>query len=109
MTDITISLPHKTLAPLAASRSNQKSLELLHKEINANAISVRSTRGNGALGHRALTVSAANYTATAGGRVVFAPPLHPGDYHIHDSLTSAVEIKETNLSPTTATVYQPLH
>jgi hypothetical protein len=78
MTDITISLPHKALIPLAASRPNQQFLALLYDEIDANDISVRSTRGTRTLGRLALTLSAANYTATVGGVFVFDPPTHTG-------------------------------
>lgn len=95
--DISISFPHPVLTPLANIPPTQKTLALLHEEINANAISVRSSRGSGTLGYLALTVSAANYTAASGG-TVFAPPRYPGDDPIHRTDATPSEITETNRS-----------
>jgi hypothetical protein len=80
---------------MAASRPNRQSLALLHDIFNTKAISMPSTRGSGKLGHLALTISAANYTADSGG-IVVAPPVHPGDDPIHDRLATSSEITETN-------------
>jgi hypothetical protein len=77
---------------LDTSRLNQQSLALLHDEINANAISVQSTRGTGTFWHLALTVTAANYTAGT----VFAQPKHPGDNLVHPAMATATELTETN-------------
>jgi hypothetical protein len=94
--DVTISFPHKTLTPLGAGRPNRQSLSLLHDEINANAISVPSTRGTGTLGHLALTVSAAKYTQASGNSTVFVPPTHPGSDPVHLDAATPSEITETN-------------
>jgi hypothetical protein len=95
-TDITISFPHKALTPLAATRPNRQSLALLHDEINANAISVPSTRGTGTLGHLALTVNAKHYTDASGNGTIFVPPKHPGDDPVHLDKATPAEITETN-------------
>jgi hypothetical protein len=101
-TDVTISILHKTLTPLAASRPNRQSLALLHDEINVNAISVPSTRRTGTLGHLALTVTAANYTAAAGDGTVFVPPKHHGGDPLHLDKATPAEINQriiANLKP----------
>jgi hypothetical protein len=95
-TDVTISFPHKALTPLAASRPIRQSLVLLHDEINANAISVPSTRGTGTLGHLALTVKAKHDTDSAADGTVFVPPTHPGDDPVHFDKATPAEITETN-------------
>jgi hypothetical protein len=95
-TDVTIKFQHKALTPLAASRPHRQSLALLHDVINANVISVPSTRGTGTLGHLALTVSSANYTDASGNGTVFVPPNHPGDDPLHLDKATPTEITETN-------------
>jgi hypothetical protein len=67
------SFPHEPLTALSSEQPNNLTLKLLHQELNANAISVPSIRGNGSLGHLALTVSAAAYTLAAGNNVQFIP------------------------------------
>jgi hypothetical protein len=72
----TMNFPHAVLTPLANQRPTVSALEILRQELNTNAISIPSNRGNGLLGLYALVVSPATYTAAAG--VVFNPPTNPG-------------------------------
>jgi hypothetical protein len=68
--------PHAVLTPLASQRPTVTALEILRQELNTNAISVPSARGNGLLGLYSLVVSPADYTAAAG--VAFIAPINPG-------------------------------
>jgi hypothetical protein len=72
-----------------------KTLELLHQEINANAISVPSNRGNGMLGHYALVVPAATHDLATGG-IAFIAPVNPGASPNHPAAATAAQITETN-------------
>jgi hypothetical protein len=76
--------PLPELTPLSNQTPNQATLRLVHHEINANAIAVPLTRGNGILGHYKSVVDDATYSAaagadTAGEACVFVPLVHPGD------------------------------
>jgi hypothetical protein len=50
--------PHPELSPLQINeeKPNNASLKLLHKELNANAMSISSLCGSGQRGHLPLTV-----------------------------------------------------
>lgn len=70
-------------------------LAVLHTEINANAMSVATMRGNGALGHLGLTVPAAKYLLASNG-VAFIPPANPGPDPVHPPLATQYVISEAN-------------
>jgi hypothetical protein len=86
--------PHPTLTQLSDTTPTQVSLKLLHQELNANAISIPSNRGNGVLGHLALVTPPAKYLQLAG--VPFVPPIHPGNAPIHVPGATGPQITETN-------------
>ena len=86
--------PHPTLTPLSSNTPTQATLRVLHQELNANAIAVPSTRGNGTLGHFALVTSAAKYLLTA--LVVFIAPVHPGQAPVHALNATGPQITEVN-------------
>jgi hypothetical protein len=78
---------------LENSRPTFLSLQRLHAEIQSNAESVPSIRGNGELGHLSLTISAAQYLIESNG-VAFNPPVHPGAAPNHpDGATGPVITK----------------
>jgi hypothetical protein len=76
---LTANFPYPILTPFASDRSppNHASLLTLQRELNANAISVHSTRGGGLHGHLTLTVTAARYLTIAGQLNPFEIPLAP--------------------------------
>lgn len=93
--------PHPILTPLGSEAPTVASLKLLHKQINANAISVPSARGNGALGHYILVVDAATYTARAtpvgaAAPVVFIVPVNPGPTAVHAPGATGPAMAENN-------------
>ena len=68
---------HPVLTPMASdTRPTAVSLKLLHKEVNANAMSVPSSRGSGQHGHLFLCVSAATYNTIT--EADFDAPTNPG-------------------------------
>ena len=88
--------PHPELTALATdSRPTFISLQLLHAELQSNAESVPSIRGNGALGHLALTMIPAAFLLES-GNVPFDPPVHPGAAPDHPPAATAPIITEIN-------------
>jgi hypothetical protein len=92
---IATQFPHESLTPLAAEQPTHATLKLLHKELNANAISIPSLRGNGILGHLAITIPANAYIVASGG-VEFVPPAHPGAQPVHPAQPTQHQITEIN-------------
>jgi hypothetical protein len=87
--------PHPELTSLSAtSTPTTTSLKLLRKEINANAMSITSTRGGGQYGHLALTTPAADFLLLSG--TAFTPPVHPGPAPIHEPNSTQHRITEVN-------------
>jgi hypothetical protein len=88
--------PHPELTLLQANdeKPNHSSIKLLHKQINANAMSIPSVQGSGTHGHLFLTVSAAAYQVFA--NVGFNLPTHPGPAPVHAAAATAAAITETN-------------
>lgn len=87
--------PHPTLTALSNDRPTPQTLLLLHQELNTNAISVPSARGDGELGHFALVVPLATYLASS-NNIPFVPPVHPGVAPIIPLNATAAIITETN-------------
>lgn len=75
--NVTNNFPHVVLTSLPNERPTRLTLKLLQIEVNSNAVSVPSNRGNGALGHLAIVVSPATYMAASTNIPFLAPP-HPG-------------------------------
>jgi hypothetical protein len=71
------------------------SLKLLQLQINANAMAVHSTHGDGLSGLLALTVPADKYLQVSGG-VAFTPPTKPSDtLRIANNATAAAVARAT--------------
>lgn len=99
--------PHPTLTKLGESTPTQATLLILHAELNANAISVQSQRGNGALGHYFLVAGGEEYTLAAGTipgaepededePIEFDPPTHPGKQPDMTEAVTGAQIAEVN-------------
>jgi hypothetical protein len=67
-----------------------------HVELNANAASIYSTRGDGVHGHLALTINAANYKQCSIGCVAFQVPTTPPALPAHKDKAMDAEIAEEN-------------
>jgi hypothetical protein len=93
--NISYTFPHPALTKLGNERPTQMTLRLLHKELNANAISVASFRGNGTLGHFALVATPEEYLS-ASGDIPFLPPIQPGAAPVHPIPATAAQITEIN-------------
>lgn len=94
--NVTNNFPHVVLTSLPNERPTRLSLRLLQMEVNSNAVSVPSNRGNGALGHLAIVVSDATYQVASSNIPFIAPP-HPGAAPNHNvQPTSGPIIAEIN-------------
>lgn len=89
----TLTFPHPDLSPITGQPTNT-TLQLLQKQLYANARAIYSTRGGGANGHLSLVMPAADYLARAGQ--AFVIPIHPGDAPVHAAAATAAQITETN-------------
>jgi hypothetical protein len=85
--------PHAELTPIVGKPTNP-SLQLLQKELYANARAVHSTRGGGANGHLALIMPDADYLVRT--TVAFVPPVHPGVAPVHPPNPTGNQITEIN-------------
>ena len=79
MTSLPIQFVHKELTKLSQEEApTAKSLQLLKKELYANARSVPSPRGGGAHGHLGAVMTVAGYATLAGPPQAWADPNNPG-------------------------------
>jgi len=85
--------PKPVLTSITA-KPDAASIKILKQELFANAISIPTTRGGGALGHLAILMSPAAYLAQA--HAAFVVPAHPGLHPVHGDPTAAARIAETN-------------
>ena len=69
--------PHPVLTKMVGPPTNS-SIQILAREVLANARAVPSIRGGGRHGHLGLVMSDATYLALSGG-IAFTLPAHPGD------------------------------
>lgn len=80
-TNISVNFPTPELTPIATNTTppTYTSLQVLQKELNANAASVHSNAGGGIHGHLALTMTPAEYLVIAGEAFLapVAPPVNP--------------------------------
>ena len=72
---IVAGFPNKELPPIVGL-PDYKRIKAVHRILSSNAASVHSNLGNGALGHLALTVSAATYQTLEG--IALVGPENPG-------------------------------
>jgi hypothetical protein len=75
---VTANFPQPVLTPFATEFQppTHSSLQVLQRELNANAMSVHSNEGGGTFGHLTLTISVADYAAII-GMIPFPPPPAP--------------------------------
>ena len=85
---------HPILTPLIVEPTNV-SLQLLQKELYANARSIYSTRGGGNNGHLAIIMPDADYLLRT-TNIPFTVPVHPGPVPVHADTPTAFQITETN-------------
>jgi hypothetical protein len=91
-------LPHPILTKIgdANTESTFASILITHIELNSNAASVYSARGDGLLGHLALTINSKDYKSRSKGNVDFDPPVNPPASPTHKDNATEAEITEDN-------------
>ena len=94
MTAPTFNFPHPTLTPIEGKPSTA-TLNLLKKELYANAMSKPSLLGGGNHGFLALVMSPARY-ATLNGTQPFIDPVHPGVQAPHPHAATGPQMTEAN-------------
>jgi hypothetical protein len=88
--------PHAELTPLPSDRNpSALDIRLLKKELLANALTVPSTRGGGALGHTALCLEPAAYLLLPNA-AAWIDPVHPGGTPVLPNNPTAFQIAEGN-------------
>ena len=96
MTDYTDLMPYPALTPLGDARPNHVNLELLHRQLNANAMEINSARGGGQHGYLALLLSATDYNNIPNTQPWVAT-VHPGPAPMHaQAQPTGPQIAETN-------------
>jgi hypothetical protein len=91
-------LPHLILTKIGDSNTEPTfaSILITHIELNVNAASVYSARGDGLLGHLALTINSIDYKSRSKGNVDFDPPVNPPASPTHKDNAAEAEIAEGN-------------
>jgi hypothetical protein len=72
------------------------SILIAHVELNANAASIYSARGDGLQGHLAPTIDANDYVKRSLGNTPVEPPTAPSAFPSHSESASDAQIAETN-------------
>lgn len=95
---VTNAFPHPVLTPLPTDRTpTAAQIRTLKKELLANALSVPSTRGGGALGHTGVCLSNADYILLpAAAGTAWIDPTHPGANPILGAAPTGPQITEAN-------------
>jgi hypothetical protein len=90
-------LPHPVLTKIGNTNTEPTFATILvtHVELNANAASIYSTRGDGVHGHLALTINADDYKQRSIG-VTFQVPTAPPAFPAHKDKATDAEIAENN-------------
>jgi hypothetical protein len=91
-------LPHPVLTKIGDNNTEPTftSILIAHVELNANAASIYSARGDGLQGHLALTIDANDYVERSLRNKPFLPPTAPPTFPIHSETASNAQIMETN-------------
>jgi hypothetical protein len=79
--------------PPFTTKPTNSSLQVLQRELYANARAIHSARSGGAYGHLAIIMLTADYIIRAG--VAFDPPVHPGNAPVHGANATSAQITET--------------
>jgi hypothetical protein len=90
--------PHPVLTKIGDNNTlpTFTSILVAHVEINANAASIYSARGDGLQGHLSLTIDATEYIKHRIGNKPFDPPMTPPAITTHLTTASDAQIAETN-------------
>jgi hypothetical protein len=91
-------LPHPVLMIIGHTNTEPTLANILvtHVEINANAASIYSTRGDGVHGHLAITINFVDYKQRSIGGVAFqVPTAHPA-FPAHKDKATYAKIAEDN-------------
>jgi hypothetical protein len=90
--------PHPILTKIGDNNTEPTfaSILIAHVELNANAASIYSARGDGLQGHLALTIAANDYIERSLGNKPFEPPTAPPAFPSHSDTASDAQIAETN-------------
>jgi hypothetical protein len=91
-------LPHPILTKIGDSNTEPTfaSILITHIKLNANAASVYSARGDGLLGHLALTINSVNYKSRSKGNVDFDTLVNPPASPTHKDNATEAEIADDN-------------
>jgi hypothetical protein len=91
-------LPHPVLTKIGDANTEPTFATNLvnHIELNANAASVYSSRGDGLSGHLALTINTVDYESRCQGNLPFNKPVNPPTVPAHKDNTTEVDIAEDN-------------
>jgi hypothetical protein len=90
--------PHPVLTKIGDNNTEPTfaSILIAHVELNANAASIYSARGDGLQGHLALTIAANDYIERSLGNKPFEPPTAPPAFPSHSDTSSDAQFVETN-------------
>jgi hypothetical protein len=90
--------PHPVLTKIGDNSTEPTFTSILvaHVELNANAASIYSARGDGLQGHLALTIGVNDYIKRSIGNKPFLPPTAPLAVPTHLATASSAQIAETN-------------
>jgi hypothetical protein len=92
-TSSSLTYPHPVPSPIVGTPNNA-SIQILQKQLHANARAIHSTRGGGLNGHLTLVMPARDYLVRTG--VAFDVPVYPGDSPVHVPAATAPQITEAN-------------
>lgn len=98
MAESAFSFPKPTLSlvvPAGAVKPTYTTLKVLQKEINQNAMSVKTRFAGGNFGYLALTISEAELLKLTGG-IAYVPPVSPPEVPFHLPTATGPQITETN-------------
>jgi hypothetical protein len=90
--------PHPVLTKIGNNNTEPTFTSILvaHVELNANAASIYSARGDGLQGHLSLTIDANDYVERSISNTPFDPPTAPPAAPVHLNTASDAQIAETN-------------
>jgi hypothetical protein len=96
--DSSFDFPHPVLTKSGNNNTEPTfaSIPIAHVELNVNAASIYSARGDGLQGHLALTIDENDYVERSLGNKPFLPPTAPPAFLIHSEPASDAQIAETN-------------
>lgn len=86
--------PHDPLTVISGLPTNS-TLQILKRQLYANAGAIESTRGGGAHGHLALLLDPTVYLTLSNG-IPFVTPVHPGPAPIHPAAATSAVRTEIN-------------